>query len=79
MATSIDDNAADENLYKLFGEMSVIQYTRMPTDCSALCAPTYEQAHVGLDFLTLASYIHYNRDNCCNDFGNRECDPYAAC
>ena len=27
MATSIDDNAADENLYKLFGEMSVIQYT----------------------------------------------------
>ncbi len=28
MATSIDDNAADENLYKLFGEMSVIQYTR---------------------------------------------------
>ena len=26
MATSIDDNAADENLYKLFGEMSVIQY-----------------------------------------------------
>ena len=23
----IDDNAADENLYKLFGEMSVIQYT----------------------------------------------------
>ncbi|MFR2276603.1 MAG: hypothetical protein ACLS6E_02330 [Lachnospiraceae bacterium] len=29
MATSIDDNAADENLYKLFGEMSVIQYTRL--------------------------------------------------
>jgi len=28
VATSIDDNAADENLYKLFGEMSVIQYTR---------------------------------------------------
>ena len=27
MATSIDDNAADENLYKLFGEMSVIQYS----------------------------------------------------
>jgi len=27
VATSIDDNAADENLYKLFGEMSVIQYT----------------------------------------------------
>ena len=27
MATAIDDNAADENLYKLFGEMSLIQYT----------------------------------------------------
>lgn len=31
MATSIDDNAADENLYKLFGEMSVIQYTSVTT------------------------------------------------
>lgn len=30
MATSIDDNATDENLYKLFGEMSVIQYTSIP-------------------------------------------------
>ena len=28
----------------------------MPTDCSVL--PTYEQAHVGLDLLTLASYYN---------------------
>lgn len=26
------NNAADENLYKLFGEMSVIQYTSLYTD-----------------------------------------------
>ena len=35
----------------------------MPTDCSVLCTPTirptYEQAHVDLDLLTLASYILY--------------------
>ena len=37
--------------------------TMMPTDCSVLCTPTilptYEQAHVDLDLLTLASYILY--------------------
>ena len=36
MATSIDDNAADENLYKLFGEMSVIQYTSMEISLSII-------------------------------------------
>ena len=48
MATSIDDNAADENLYKLFGEMSVIQYTSVVTRLYLVLLLTYSEAVVNL-------------------------------
>ena len=48
MATPIDDNAADENLYKLFGEMSVIQYTSVVTRLYLVLPLTYSEAVVNL-------------------------------
>ena len=49
MATSIDDNEADGNSYKSFGEMSMVQYTRNVKD--------YQQGTVKAilpdDFITL--------------------------
>ena len=58
MATSIDDNAADENLYKLFGEMSVIQYTSSDR-LVALAKKYYKSGAVDED-ITYGSTFYLN-------------------